>query len=152
MIARGTRERSYLELGDVILSPPWPLPLQGGGAGKGQGKPNKTAAMPLRQSTLFGNLEPMRAFLRRLLGVERPPSPKVLELWQRVEDVEAALVSMQRRITDQLEAMNIRITNKLRLQRTVEDAPSEENEGAAAPGADSRRTAQGTAHLSRRFR
>lgn len=62
----------------------------------------------------------MRAWLARLLGVDRPPPPRVGELAARLSDVETELEKLDARLKDALKAINARITNRLR-----QDAPQE---------------------------
>jgi hypothetical protein len=91
----------------------------------------------------------------RIFGAPRPPSPRLAELAERVEDAEHALRKLAARVDDGFEAIGARITNKLRRQKAQEDAGEAvegsddgEGQGVATP----RRSVVSTAFLARRFR
>ena len=91
---------------------------------------------------------------RRIFGGGRAPSPRLVELEQRVADVEHALTRIMARMDDALDALNARITNGLRRQKRQEDAGEavEETQGSQDGRPLGRSPVASTAFLARRFR
>lgn len=75
----------------------------------------------------------LHVLLQRLFGAPKPPPPRLVEVADRLTDVELAVESLNSRLTDALRGINARITNAMTKDRgngaqSLEDPPGSTNE------------------------
>jgi hypothetical protein len=91
----------------------------------------------------------MLTFFRRLFGPPPAPSPRLVTVVNRVDDLEARLEYL----SDELKALRGRVTGKERKARQpVEDEPPAGGDGQPEEPAYSRPAPPSTAYLARRFK
>lgn len=75
----------------------------------------------------------LRGLVDRLFGAPKAPPPRLVELAERVTDLELAVETLNARLADALQGINARITNAMRKPagngaQSLEDAPGSTNE------------------------
>jgi len=91
----------------------------------------------------------MLAWLRRLFAPPAPPPPRLIALWNQVQDLDARADYLE----GELKSLRGRLTGALRREKPPEDAPGQEIEEEAEPQLPPPRAlTRGTAHLARRFK